>query len=99
MYTLDTISNSVKFSGNMMIIVSESVLLTLNALKVAGRSSASVQDVTYVINSQVKASWNKVTEEQVTRVMKKMARDIEKGYKYRGFRCNLKNLDGYFFSI
>ncbi len=101
MNILDSISNNVKYSNEGYIILTKTVIITLNAIKRAGRASASVQDVTYVINRNYTHSkyTADITEKQVAVIMKKIAKDIAADYKYHGLNVNLVNLDGYFFSL
>ncbi len=84
MYTLDTISSgNIVFSAEMNIKMSDTVTNIIVALSRVGRNTFTADDIVYIINRNVKADWNKVTDAQVTRVIKTEIRHNARGeYRY-----------------
>lgn len=98
---LNTITKIVHRSKSTLSVkVSETVINVLNEVKRLGRNSVSIQDIAFVINNNV-YKHEQITEKQVQTVMKKLATDYAKGYKYNNLRNDITpaNLDGYFFTI
>ena len=88
MYTLDTISPAtIKFSATMNIKLGDSVMNIVSALSYNGRNTFTAADIAYVINRNVKASWNKVTEVQVERVIKAEIKCNSRGEVRKGFKA------------
>lgn len=86
---LDTIKIALKKSDNG-IIISQSVILVLNALKLNKRGYASVEDVTFIINNN--SNVYKVTEKQIKTVLVKIASDIKNGYRYHSLMGTIQNV-------
>lgn len=96
MYTPDTITNVAVFSANMNIKIGDTVCNVIIALARGGRNMFSAQDIAYIINRNVKAERNKVTDVQVKSALLAEVRANARGNRRRGMR-NITSIDGYFF--
>lgn len=100
MYTLDTISpNVIAYTTSTEyrnVKLSDTVCNIIVALNKIDRNMFSAQDVTYVINRNVKVERQKVTEDMVKRAIMTEVRHNARGEFRRGMKI-IKSLGGGFF--